>query len=139
MKKNIAIVVMAGLAVYFFFLWQSTEMGLASHKKKVAQLAETVSGHMKTNQENFEWQEFLRRTHVEYLMIKLLSVNERKGEEIRLEINKRLLGYSREINIAESRRELIQKLLQSPFGKEYLALFAKEARETIRIYKEEGK
>lgn len=140
MKKNIAIAVMAGLAVYFFFLWQATDMRLNLRERRVAQLAETIAGQMKTGQENFEWREFVRKAGVEKLLAKSLEgADDQKQEDIRAEIEERLLGYSREINVAESRRELIQILLQSPTGKVYLASFMAEAKETIRVYEEERK
>lgn len=45
MKKNIAIGVLAGLAVLFLHLWQSAEMREESHKKKVAELAAVVKSY----------------------------------------------------------------------------------------------
>lgn len=146
MKKNaetyivlMCLMVITSFAIYFFYCWRDEAIKNLRLEEKVAQLAETVSGYMKTGRENFERQEFLRRAGVENLLVEnlLLEAAGGNGEEVGLEINKRLLGYPREIDVAESRRELIQKLLQSPTGKVYLASFMAEAKETIRIYEEE--
>lgn len=140
MKKNIAIGILAVLAIVFLYRWQSAEMSSVSHKKKVAQLSEIIVGQMKTGQENFEWQEDVRKMGTEKLLKKSLKeVSGQKEEDIKIEIQKRLLGYPREINVAESRRDLIRILLQSPTGQIYLASFMAEAKETIRIYEEESK
>lgn len=139
MKKNIAIGIMAGLAVLFLHLWQSAVMREESHKKKVMELAEVIAGRMKTGQENFEWKTFIERRGIETLLTKSLEgVESERMEDIQLEIEKRLLNYSREIYVVEPREVLVKKLLDAgAVGEDYLTRFVKEAKETIRIYEEE--
>lgn len=106
-------------------------------EERVAQLAETISDRMKEGQENFEWSQLIEKRGVETLLKKYFEVADwDKQAEIELEIQKRLLGYPRDIYVAEPREVLIERLLKDSEGRDQLAKFVKETKETIRIYEE---
>lgn len=138
MKKNIVIAVMAGLAVLFFYLWRGAEMNSNSHKKKVAELAETIGRQMKRGEENFEWKMFIERMGIETLLKKYWEISDSdKHNDIEIEMRERLLNYGG--NPVEPLEILVEKMLKDSFGKDQLINFVGRAKKTIRIYEEERK